>query len=825
MKKMSRFLIYLQILVFAVSSASPAWAGLYTQDGKVSSWSYDDGPSRNDKMGKELIDLIATQPYMPKFSEELLGSDKFRKIFGPTWWRMLNQPKNSMKILFIGQDATHIAEAAERTATAGFGGRAQDLARYFGVSEGSGYINWSAFTIRGQYGSFETPYFEKKGSNTEVNYAGFVDNDLWLMGQDQDSPMVKTRNALIDWIIRQHSESLRMIVLFGGAARDAAATFVEAKGGKVGTRLSAQDFKNIHVPLVREEFAGGNNMFPVPLDKNGKDYYQVLNGGSKIDYEKAQSGSAPGQEKAKSLLQSNIAKALKELAFSNGGVEGSGVLHPAQLGGYDLRKMEINGVRTLSIKGLKLSDGSHIKNDVLVTQLPHPSALSRLTKQQASEQVGRALQALKPYVEKGWEIKADDSLKEQGNLFQQNKPYEYSRTEIGPEFYDFGTPRPRMVAVSDASRMSGKAHVIVFGTRDRVKFNEAKIQEMTDAKPAKMPQASEIYTTRPRSAGSRYSFDPGPGEQYARLIKENLNFREIYKSKSGSTQEQEEESVPDEDDDGSELAESQAKSPITDFNIKTHPRIGDFGHYRGTFSAPKVVVLADPQGVDDLITARALTGTRGQYLQGLMEDLGVVDQYLVIKTVPFGMDGATQEEWSEVLKDTVEYREKLISTVLAENNGQVKFILADGAQAAREAKRIVGNRLPVITIARTQDGANNSGLDKIAEQLKKVKGFETAKISGRIADIPRSHLPYYTRVWQGTGGDRVIDASDANRGKAFAEVAPKWAWTQNLNLNTSEKRDLENLTGKLREAGMRLPKESVPDFIQRRSQVKRASGF
>ena len=82
-------------------------------------------------MGKDLIDLTANIPNMPEISNQVMADQKFRPAFGPVPWRML-QDTNKVKILFIGQDATHIAEAAGRPATAGFGGRAQDLAASLG---------------------------------------------------------------------------------------------------------------------------------------------------------------------------------------------------------------------------------------------------------------------------------------------------------------------------------------------------------------------------------------------------------------------------------------------------------------------------------------------------------------------------------------------------------------------------------------------------------------------------------------------------------------------------------------------------------------------
>ena len=151
------------LLIVLISGAIFVWTGCSHTDHKAvstrtvssvqdvtSPWSYDAGPAPETPMGKELIDIVAAQPYMPGISKELTGDQKFRPAFGPTLWRMLQNP-NSIKILFIGQDGTHIAEAAGRTATAGFGGRAQDMAAHFGVETSAAFMNAFAYTIKGQY--------------------------------------------------------------------------------------------------------------------------------------------------------------------------------------------------------------------------------------------------------------------------------------------------------------------------------------------------------------------------------------------------------------------------------------------------------------------------------------------------------------------------------------------------------------------------------------------------------------------------------------------------------------------------------------------------
>jgi hypothetical protein len=248
--------------------------------------------------------------------------------------------------------------------------------------------------------------------------------------------------------------------------------------------------------------------------------------------------------------------------------------------------------------------------------------------------------------------------------------------------------------------------------------------------------------------------------------------------------------------------------------VKSHPDLADFGHYRGTFQKPRVFVLADPEGYDDLITARALTGTRGQYIQGLMEDMGIDDKYLVLKTVPFGMDGATTEEWEQVLALTNSYREKVIKEVVAQ---KPELILADGPQAAKEIERILGKKpaIPVVVIKRQLD-RKEFGFSEAADEIAKFPAFSRLRASLRMSDIPRSHLSYYARLWEGTSGDRVLNASDKMKGKAFAEVAPKWAFGQQVELTPAEKGGVRELLKKLEQNNLPRPGERIQDFLRRR---------
>lgn len=810
-----------QFLIGTVLAATLVWQGCSHSDSAsnhsgsrfISSvapdpttpWAYDPGPIPQTPMGKELIDIVAAQPYMPGISKELTGDQKFRPAFGPTLWRMLQEP-NSIKILFIGQDGTHIAEAAGRTATAGFGGRAQDMAAHFGVENSAAFINTFAFTIRGQYSGYGAPVVTEVNGTKKVSYESVVDNGVWLMAQDQNSPMVKWRNSLIDWIIRNNKDSLKLIVLFGGSAQDSIGTFIESRGGQVGSKYTVESLaeRKVKVPLVRSVSAGGNRELPVAVDRNEQDIFRSL--GHNVPYsdlgsrDAARMANAEAKlQEAKKALSEQIERVYPQLAISNGGLQGSGILHPAQIGGYDLTKIYVNDKKTISLKGLRLSDGSSVGQDLLVAEFPHPTALSSGSTTAAEAKVERSLALLKPYVRNGWEIQPDQG---QTNKFSAGEAYRYRRADIGPAYYDFGTPNNRMVSVSSASRMTGNPNVVIIGTRDKATFDRARIQAATRATPAAGISTDEMFSARPRTTETRYVFDLGPGDKMARIMKENLNIAEVGKMKNGKN------------------ASPACRTPekISEFNVKTHPLcVGDFGHYRGTFSNPKVVILADPDGVDDILTSRALTGSRGQYLHGLMQDMGVNDQYLVIKTVPFGMDGATDAEWNTVITQTRQYRDKIFAEIL--RDGKVVLVLADGKYASQEATRILGTNSGVSLVSINRNGSdNNSGLREAAAQINQLRKFNSFTAGLKMANIPRSHLGFFSRVWEGTSGTRVLDSTDPdNKGSAFAIIVPSWAYNQkNVVQSRDERMGINTLKSTLEQNRLPREDEKFNEFLRRR---------
>ena len=820
MKSWIRPLVLVQILIFSLAQGAAASDAKQVKSVPLSlreRAAQDPGPNPNDPMHRELIDIVARMPYMPGISEALTGEQKFRLIFGPVFWRMILKP-NTLKILFIGQDATHIAEAAERTATAGYGGRAQDVANYLGVDLGAGFINTYAYTIYGQAAAFDTPFFVTEGGKTDVRFATMVDNATWLMTYDQASPITRWRNELIDWICRYHRESLRLIVTFGGAARDGAGAFIVGRGGKVGNKMPARDLADVRVPMTESTGAGGNKEFTTLLGRgDGLDLYPLL-AGRRLDYKKVEKVEgrdvSVDQEAAKQALRHAMEKdaqgTLARIAFTEGGLKNSGLLDPAQFG-YDFDEIEIGGVKsTRNLKDLLLSDGKLFGHDLVIAEFPHPTRLSQMSKKDAAEAIRRGLAPILEYAKR---IPPDEGFL---NKVAAGIPYEYGRAALRQAFYSFGTPLSRQVGISLASRMSRHPNVIIFGTADGLDFDMARIDEMTAAGPARPIVDEPILTGRPTSPAARYDYDLGPDEEWARLFKKNLDLDLIYAEKPGLSAE---------------------KDGIAAYNVKNAPVHSDFGHYRGTFDHPRVLILADPDGADDLITSRALTGARGQYLQGLMRDIGVPERYFLLKTVPFDMDGATDEEYRAVLGQTRAYREGILRKLFAEN--KFDLILTDGKYAEEELVRIRGGNtegVPVVNIQRSGRG-NAYGIAEAGERIAKLEPFRGAKITGESANIPRAHLTYYAHLWEGTSGDRVITGRDTmisvrdretgkmkqvlshGPGYAYAVVAPRWAYGPEVQLDEETARATRALVQRLEDAHLPRPGENAAAYLERQGKA------
>lgn len=789
-------------LASSVGYAEPFVTGSYVYE-------YNSGPDPKTPMGREVIDILADQPYYRYLSDELMDEQKFRYIFGLMMTRTYFEP-NSTKIFFIGQDATHIAEAAKQPGTSGFGGRVQDIANYFGVDQGVATSNAFLSTIKGQFGAFGHIYLkvDADGKPESFTTGKYIDNELWMIANDPASEIRIQRERFWEWMLKNNPESLRMMVMFGDAAKHAFAEFLIARGAEVPTNTTPDELSRIRVPETILVNAGGNAEFAVPVDKKGNDIYQIIAteaGEGRLDY-----SNPEHQEKAVALVKANQARAMELMVFTDGGINKSGVMNAAQLGGYDFSKIKINGKFTNSLKGLKLSDGHIIDVDIAFTESPHPTSLSQMTPPAAAASLKKTFAKLEYLKNKGWKIEPDynDDGTLRVNQWHEGLDYKYGRADIRQGFFEFGAPSDRRANSSSAIRFNPQA--IVIGARVRPNISKSVIANVAQGKPSHMPNPNDAWSGRPKNIEQRYDFDRGPGQSVAKDLMEALNASkdDIFALKGGYQKTT--------DRNGNDT--SFDTYGIEAYYAKTVAETGFFGMHRGDFQTAKVVIMADPHGIDDWNTARALTGARGQYLNGLMNDLGYGKDYLIIKTAPVGMTGASVEDWEHVRKHTESYREAAMKHALQNKN--VEFVMADGeiaqAEIARILERMGRTDIKVINIYRGgMDPA--SGILEAGNEVKELfpKEFKRARITGKMHDIPRSHLPWWARIWEGTSGDLVVEATGRDAGKVKVVVTPDWVVAQQLKPTEREVASAKAMRMKMIGAGIKVGSETFPEYFAR----------
>lgn len=693
-------------------------------------WAYDPGPNPETEVGKGYIDIFARIPNFPGLMDKMpRGGVRFRPAFGPTPYRG-RTTKNGVKVLVIGQDGTHIAEAAGRTFTGGTGGRMQHVLNYLGINRSYFFINTFAYTIGGQYADW-APYL--KGEN--LVWGQFTNPKSYVLAQDIMSPIVKWRNDLIEHIIDSNRDSLKLIITVGGAAKDTLAAFIRSRGGVVKTFLTDRSVKNIKMVKYKSAWAGGNRSFFYPVDDSGNNI--LLNDDEKPNY--------------KSLEQQNLMverakdkERLERLVLLDSGLDKNGLFDRAQFG-YDLDKVFINNQQTNSLKGLVLNSGL-LNSDVRFISVPHPGAAGASqdravilrTIKRLEERFDRSLSILNDFMSEGWELPSDP-MSIDG--FFNNKKFYYGRAELPNADFPFGLSKALVVDKSLASRVSGKPHAIEFGGRDRGRYSSTLMNRSEEAEKAEglmgddRPwESSRVY---------RYNFDRGPEIKYAKLLVADLNYDEIFKNKEG-------------------MATDSAGVKAT--NVKNDISHGAFAHYRGTFNKPKIVILADPIDYDGLYSARALTGLAGQRLHGFLQNFDIGDQYLVISTVPFDMTDATTQEWDYTLAQTKSWRVNLLKEILKSEAPQM--VLTLGSYADKEIQKLSLTNIPTVSLT--------NGFSAAFDFMRQRLGADSFSFNDSPQSIPRSHLPYGKQLWVGTSGDRVLRATGNNAGLLYRVVIPKW---------------------------------------------------
>jgi uracil-DNA glycosylase len=242
-------------------------------------------------------------------------------------------------------------------------------------------------------------------------------------------------------------------------------------------------------------------------------------------------------------------------------------------------------------------------------------------------------------------------------------------------------------------------------------------------------------------------------------------------------------------------------TPWPDFEVlglPGHPSFGLGPSYRGRLSNPSVLVLADQASHDDLFFGRALTGEAGQRLTGLLAAAGIDRRYAVVRTLPVDSLGATAAK-VRAATDHPQVRAVLRQVLL---RADPDVVLAIGPHASRIAAGVAPAGTP--TVVAKAWGASGALADW-RRALGELAGLNYPKDrtgtftwDGGRRQIPRADLPFGTLRWQGTSGDRAVQARREGKPSRdyFKVVMP--GWVANLGpapLTSAERAAVDALKG------------------------------
>lgn len=452
---------------------------------------------------------------------------------------------------------------------------------------------------------------------------------------------------------------------------------------------------------------------------------------------------------------------------------------------YEMRTCDTSGMKAWFQKNKNIT----IKNEILAIGVPHPGGANpNLGGDAQLEHIkaefsnsARRVAEMKNKNPNWLQKDADEPLSEADLIKQMNSPFKYGHGGIPFRDFAFNT-NWRMGAEGTTSNRWGSESIQVFSDdgvyNDKASYfkkpKDVAIEMRADGAGPKEMKDNELAYESPRST----DYDYGPCGLY---IANNANGAKPMPICNLAT-----------------LLVSPPDMAKVGVKNMGHDSFGYTGTYRGRATGAKVFVLADQTSQDDLFSTRALTGTEGQKLNKMLAQAGVGTDYFILRTFPvdtIGNDTATLVKGA-TSKVMLSHYSKIIDEV-RKTSPDIKAVVAFGPAAIAAAKAL---NLKAVELT--------SGTDwnPAAEQIAKALGTKAKKYDGSLAIIPRVDMPYHTRWWMGTSGDRAARGNnEASPGNYYRFWAPDWV--ENLQprpltasemstIKTAQQKNLNNFFNK-----------------------------
>lgn len=230
---------------------------------------------------------------------------------------------------------------------------------------------------------------------------------------------------------------------------------------------------------------------------------------------------------------------------------------------------------------------------------------------------------------------------------------------------------------------------------------------------------------------------------------------------------------------------------FTTLGLHSHPSFGFGPIYRGRLHRPAILVLADQQSWDDLFTCRALTGDGGQHLQAFLRAAGLTRDYAILRVLP--VDILTAD--AAAVRGAVNHpaTRELYAEMVRRVDPRV--VVASGSNARRLAGHL-SLGVPVVAMKAASENGHAADWRRALHDLQALPYEKDATdpsfdYQGEREQIPRRDLPFGTLRWQGSSGDRAVQAHRGGRPSYdyYKLVMPEWAYELDPELLTARERN------------------------------------
>lgn len=198
---------------------------------------------------------------------------------------------------------------------------------------------------------------------------------------------------------------------------------------------------------------------------------------------------------------------------------------------------------------------------------------------------------------------------------------------------------------------------------------------------------------------------------------------------------------------------------------------GFAGFYRGRLDQAEVLVLADHDSPDELLSARALTGDAGQKLQSFLFSMGITKSYAILRTLPLAALDESDEYKFANTKQAAKTRNKILESIIEQSKTKIVLCLGPSAE---KMWRTSGIQMHWFGLEYPKNKNHVEQWNRVLVQLSQEKYRHDVnanfKYSGKNSTIPRQDMPYHTPWWVGSSGNRVLRIDD----HSFVVRSPSW---------------------------------------------------